>query len=63
MRPQTVRQVAAFAVIFAALTVAFDYFRGVPVGQGTALAVIVAVAVYAGLLWRRDRRRGDNGEE
>jgi hypothetical protein len=61
MREGTIRQVVAFAVIFAVLTVGFEYLRGREPGSGAIIAVLFATAVYAAVMWVIERRK-DEGD-
>jgi hypothetical protein len=61
VREGTIRQVVAFAAIFAVLTVGFEYLRGREPGPGAMIAVLLATAVYAAVMWLNERRK-DEGD-
>lgn len=61
MSEKKLRQIVAFAVIFAGLTVGFELVRDRPLTPGTAAAIVLAVAVYAGVVLALGRR--NDGDE
>ncbi len=55
------RQIVAFAVIFAGLTIGFELIRGRELTWGTAVAIALATVVYAGVVLALGKRKDRDG--
>ena len=55
------KQIVAFAVIFAGLTIGFELIRDRPLTWGTFAAIGLAVAAYAGIILALGKRNNRGG--